>query len=169
MSLPSWIPPLITFESYSGNWVNYENALYTIFEKDFIKSKPVLNGKPVFCIKDPMFQGKFFTFCHITTEGGPREEDRTPDIRRCERISWLKKIIENSTDSCIKTWENTRTNKKSRNKKRTNILFDENGETIHMVLSRNAKSYILITVYYVDRPHNRQKLINEYLSCTKSP
>jgi len=163
MSLPSWLPPIIELSSCSGDWSKYESTLYKIFERDFIKSKPILFGKPVFCTKDPTYKGKFFTFYHITTCGGPREEDRTTDLRRCERIEWLKKILENTNDPSVKVWEDKRSNRKRRNKKRTNVLFDESGETLHLVLSKNVNSYHLVTVYYVEKDYKKQELNRQYL------
>jgi hypothetical protein len=47
------------------------------------------------------------TFWHFISEG-QTEEERVSDLRRCERVRWPKPVIENSTDSKIKYWKNTR-------------------------------------------------------------
>ena len=35
-----WLPKLECFDNYKNDWTLYEAALYNIFRKDFIDSKP---------------------------------------------------------------------------------------------------------------------------------
>ncbi len=44
--------------------------------------------------KHPLVDGKEYTFYHITHKGNI-ENDRTPELRRCERIGWARPVIEN--------------------------------------------------------------------------
>lgn len=39
-----WLPPLVLFEDYGGNWDQYLNVLYKFFMEDFIGSPPTLKG-----------------------------------------------------------------------------------------------------------------------------
>ena len=57
--------------------------------------------------KQPLYQEKHFSFWHVTSTG-EKEEERIPDFRRCERIRWIRPIIENADDPAVKVWENQR-------------------------------------------------------------
>jgi len=98
---PEWLPTLVYFQDYGGQWEPYCEALYKYFENDFIKSKPNFGNKVVQLKRYPLFQGKEATFWHITHEG-KIENQRTPDLRRCERIRWPRPIIEHNPDAAIR-------------------------------------------------------------------
>ena len=93
-----WVPELIEYDS-SSEWKEYEAALYEIFKRDFLESKPVFNGLPVSVRTDPRFDGKEEGFWHVTCrdyshkDGTP--ESRDPDMERCRRIKWPRAFIEN--------------------------------------------------------------------------
>jgi hypothetical protein len=150
----AWLPSLILFESFNGNWENYLSELYRHYEADFVRSKPVYNGVRLAVKKHPQIQGKDATFWHIISEGCS-EEERTPDLRRCERIRWPKAVIENNTQPGIKIWQNRR-------KSQTGIcIWLEEKE--YLVILRNRADYILFwTAYPVVNSHSKRKLEAEY-------
>ena len=78
-------PDLLMLNDYQGNFQNYFQAVYSVFEQDFIKSQPLYDGKKVSAQKHPEVDGIHRTFYHITHEGED-ESNRSPDIRRMERI-----------------------------------------------------------------------------------
>ena len=90
---------------------------------------------------------------------GQIEEDRTPDLRRCERIGWLRAIIDNADDDRVKVWENERTGTKGR--ERSVLLWLEE-EDFLVVLGKRAGYYLLVTAYQTNRDHTRRKLRREY-------
>ena len=94
-SAPDWLPPLVRFSDCGSDWERYERALYKQFERDFVKSHPLLDGVKVSFRREPMDQGKVATFWHLISEG-KIEGDRLPDLERCERIGWPKAIIEHA-------------------------------------------------------------------------
>ena len=98
-----WLPSLIRLEDYDGNWDKYINAVFAVFYRDFIETQPKFRGKWVRCRKAPVVDGKEAGFWHCVSEG-PDEDRRTPDLRRCERIAWVRKIIENAQDRRIVSW-----------------------------------------------------------------
>ena len=103
-----------------------------------------------------MYRDREATFWHILTEG-PVEETRSPDLRRYERISWPKRIIEFCYTSCsnIKVWEN---NRKGENRI---LLWCEDIE--YLVVLADRKDYILFwTAYPVTEDHRKRKLLKEY-------
>lgn len=160
MIQPNWLPPLVLLADYGGDWEAYQENLYIFFKEDFINSKPLFRGTKLSLKRHPLFQDKEATFWHITSEG-ITESERTPDLRRCERIRWLRSIIENADDPTIKLWENQR-------KGETRIcLWLEEQE--YIVILAKRKDYILLwTAYLVTRTHQKQKLQREYEAYEKS-
>ena len=57
--------------------------------------------------RHPVIDGKEATFWHLTSEGKV-EEERTPDIGRCERIGWVRSVIEHAHENCIRVWSEPR-------------------------------------------------------------
>ena len=151
MNPPDWLPPLFLF---MGDWPSYLNALYAVFKADFIDARPIFQGKRIELKKHPLSNGKEATFWHLIQMGAD-ERNRVPDLRRCERIRWPRPIIENSYDSSVKVWMNTR-----RGEKRI-LLWLEFEE--YLVVLAERKGYLLLwTAYMVERPHQKKKLINEF-------
>jgi hypothetical protein len=151
---PDWLPPLVLFSAYDGDWNRYLEAIYAWFKQDFIDSKPLFQGRRLGLKRHPMTYGKEATFWHMIQEGEV-EEERTPDFRRCERIRWPKPIIEQDSDPAIKIWRNYR----GREVRVCLWLVPEN----YLVILADRGDYILPwTAYLVEQPHRRQKLQKEY-------
>ncbi|HRD73187.1 MAG: hypothetical protein E6Q27_08955 [Aeromicrobium sp.] len=88
-----WLPGLLLLEDYGGDWTRYVEALHQRFLTDFVASKPGWRGKDVRLKRHPEYDGKSATFWHMISEGAT-EADRTPDMRRCERIAWPRPIMD---------------------------------------------------------------------------
>ena len=149
---PGWLPDLIRLSDYNGDWSQYIEAVYAIFRRDFIDSQPQLRGKRVGCRHHPIDDGKEFSFWHCVSEGNV-EEDRTPDLRRCERIPWMRPIIENETDGTVASWQINK-----RRDRRQYLWFNEE---YLIVLGVRRNHYILITAFPTDREHTRRRLRRE--------
>jgi len=148
---PAWLPPLVLFE---GDWGKYLDALYGYFKQDFIDSRPSFRGRRLGLKKHPLNQGKEATFWHFIQEG-LNEDDRIPDLRRCERIRWPRPVIENANKPVLKIWENTR-----KSEKRI-LLWLEDQEYLVVLAERNG--YLLPwTAYLVTEEHRKRKLLKEY-------
>ena len=104
MSDPLWLPELVLLEGYEGDWDRYLEAVYAVFQRDFIRSQPIFQGRWVRCRRDPLEQGKEAGFWHCTS-GGKDESQRVPDLRRMERIGWVRSLIQNANDPTVETWE----------------------------------------------------------------
>jgi hypothetical protein len=64
-------------------------------------------GTRVGCRPRSEAAGRCASFWHLTQQAV--EEDRTPDLRRCERIRWVRWVIENApTHAEIDEWQNAR-------------------------------------------------------------
>ena len=101
-----WLPELIKFNDHDG-WEEYCEAIYAVFHQDFVASKPTYGVKRFALKRHPEYDGKAATFWHLISEGKV-EEERTPDMRRCERIAWPKPIIEAIDEDCVRVWRNRR-------------------------------------------------------------
>lgn len=149
-----WLPPLVLLRDHGGEWEPYLEAVYAWFKQDFIDTKPVFQGRRLGLKRHPFSDGKEATFWHITTEGKD-EENRLPDLRRCERIRWPKQVIEHDTDPAIKVWRNQR----GREERVCLWLVPEN----YLVILTDRGEYILPwTAYLVEQPHQQRKLQKEF-------
>jgi hypothetical protein len=97
----SWLPKLITLEDSNGSWEEYLEAIYAVFRTDFVDSRPLFLGNSIGLRKyenggTTLPQGKEATFWHFISEG-ETEENRIPDFRRCERIGWVRAILDRLT------------------------------------------------------------------------
>jgi len=149
-----WLPPPVLFSDYAGDWDRYLETIYSYFRQDFIESKPIFQGRRLGLKRLPIAHGKEATFWHMIQEGGV-EEDRTPALRRCERIRWPRPIIEHDFDPAIKVWRNRRGREE-----RVCLWFVPED---YLVILADRGNYILPwTAYPVDKPHRLRKLQKEY-------
>jgi hypothetical protein len=160
IATPNWLPPLVLFQDYGGNWEHYVEALYEYFKRDFVDGSPSFRGTRLALKRHPMEQGKEATFWHLISEG-QAEDERVPDLRRCERIRWPRPIIEHADEPVIKVWENKR-----KREKRICVWF-ENVEYL-VVLAVRERYILLWTAYPVTRVHRKRKLQREYETYKKA-
>lgn len=150
----NWLPPLVPFGDYGGDWNSYLEAIYAIFQHDFVDNKPIFQGRRLGLKRHPIVNGREATFWHMIQEGDT-EEERTPDFRRCERIRWPKPVIEHDETPCIKIWRNQRGQEV-----RICLWVDQ---VNYLVVLADRGDYILPwTAYVVEQPHRQKKLQKEY-------
>lgn len=157
--MADWLPPIITLESCGGDWSRYVEEIYSRFKKDFVDSRPIYNGIRLGLRKHPVVQGKETTFWHLISEG-KTEEDRTPDMRRCERIGWVKPLIEQAGKrEDIKVWKQKRDGK-------TNIAIATDDFSYIIFLGerrgQNGDYLIPLTAYVVENQRKRDKYRKEW-------
>jgi hypothetical protein len=150
---PEWLPDEIDFSKFS-NFNEIIDFSYRIFSEDFIENQIYFRGLPVYLKRSPIKNGKDATFFHLITSGYSRSK-RKVILKRCARISWLRKIIENSNSNWIKVWKNSR-------KGETRwLLWFEKGE--HLIIRAERKNhYLLWTAYNMSQKHTIKKLKKEY-------
>lgn len=155
-----WLPELIYLEDAGGEWNTYLDLLYHAFVADFVRSKPRWPGKRVALKRYPEYQGKGATFWHMISEGGI-EDERIPDLRRCERIRWPKPIMEVFPDQKpaqgdrIVWWRNQR----GREQRIVLALADFS----YVVIVSEREDFVLPwTAYTVEQTHRRDKLQREF-------
>ncbi len=157
-----WLPPKCKYDSKQENWESYEDKLYQIFTDDFINRICQFMGKDIRLCFHPIRNYKAETFNHIIS----KEEEKGSKVRevnilRCERIAWIRAIIENhdcNPDDCIipcdgvKVWKNK--------KKRYHLLFEK--ERYLVVLEDRGSFMLLITAFYLEYDNAIRKRRKEY-------
>jgi len=156
----TWLPPLVRLEDADGDWTAYEETIYGWFKKDFLDSLPVWPGKRVGLKRHPLSQGKEATFWHFISEGST-EDERLPDIRRCERIRWPRPTMEAfpnrrpASGDRIVWWKNQRGSE-------WRYLLALPDFSYLMVVADRGDYVLPWTQYAVEREHQRTKYRNEY-------
>ncbi|HEX04299.1 MAG TPA: hypothetical protein ENH10_03965 [Bacteroidetes bacterium] len=149
-----WLPPLVLFGDHGGNWEAYLHAIYAWFRQDFVDSKPVFQGRRLGLKRSSLTSGKEATFWHMISEGAI-EDERIPDLRRCERIRWPKPVIRNSEVRRVKWWISVK-----KGEDRIHIWLEDED---YVVVLADRRGYLLLwTAFLVTRGHTRQKLRKEY-------
>lgn len=146
MTLPTIIP-------FGGDWSSYVEAIYQVYVESVANAGLTFNGVKVTCQFRPESQGKHFGFWHVISEG-EIEYDRTPDFRRCERITWIAYLISSvGTDADITWWENKRgTN--------THVVIWHEAENFVVILAaRNG--YYLLKSAYCPESHRAKTFVKE--------
>lgn len=144
MDLPDLIP-------FDGDWETYVDRLYRIYMREIVNGRLTFSGLPIRSRYHPPSRGKGSGFWHVIQEG-PSEEERLPDLRRCERISWISWIIKNvSKEDRISWWEERRGSS-------VDVLIWLEIEDYLVVLSKRRKYYLLKTAYLANRPHKKKTL-----------
>lgn len=158
-----WLPKLEFWDDYDRDYSKYQEALYEIFQNDFIKNHPVFEGKQVNIRKHPIEFGKEEAFFHVTCKDYLNDGEREPDFRRCERIRWVRAFIENyncdisQCEECdgIKVWSEP-----YKNKTRVHILLEE--ERYMVVVEPRDSFCLLITAFYFEQDHSLRKKLRHY-------
>ena len=162
-----WVPNLEPYEGYAS-WKEYEDFLYSIFKRDFIDSHPVFEQKRIAVRKEPIEFGKEEAFFHVTCQDYLKDRDRVPDLRRCERIRWIRAFVENyNCDpglclNCdgVKVWSEP-----YKSTSRVHILLEE--ERYMVVIERRETYCLLITAFYFDQDHKLKKKLKHYDTYSK--
>ncbi len=160
----NWLPELLRMESYGGQWEEYLDAVYRRYCADFLTRKAYFRNNPVSTKYHPAAEGKGSGFWHCISEGAPSglEKDREPDLSRCERIGWIRAIIEHATDRSIQYWQNQRHGRGTE----INHLLWFDGLYLVILSERpnysTGKNYFLLkTAYTTPRPWKIKKLQRE--------
>lgn len=151
-------PELLLLKTFGGDWKKYENELYKIFKTEIARSGLRFRGLQVKCRRRPETNRRWSAFWHLIQEG-PTEEERTPALRRCERIRWIRWIIENATTHPnIDEWKNKRHGKIN-----TLLWYREEYLIVleQRVLEQRENYWLLKTAYCTDKTFRLKQLRRE--------
>lgn len=150
------LPRIIEFNEF-GVWQTYIDAIYDVFQEDFIRRKCHFGSHELKMKWHPVFQDRAYTFYHMTHKGDI-ENEREPDLRRCERIPWARPTIADAEAFSLKFWEQERNGRH-----RVCIWLDVDNGDDYFCIFEVRKSYVLLwTAFYADYPHASRKKENEY-------
>jgi hypothetical protein len=150
-----------------NNFKNAEKHLYDeIYIKLLTRKRYLWLGKPVVMRRNPPDKyGRPRTFSHLISEGPVGEDDRTPDIRRCERLHWIDFILDHVNDRVsIRCWKNIRKAKNGVEVERTILWLWEYDYVV--VLEERAEFVLLKTAYFVEQEHRKENLEKEWGSAS---
>lgn len=155
---PNWLPNMANVSPWQNGGANdtYE-MLYDIFCRDIKISKLTYNCYDVW-IFSTMEDGKETLFWHLTSrkqkaQPVPRRKrkfyvsseipaQRYPDLRRSERLPWIKPIIENANKIEVLAWD-----------------YQEGDGSIKTYLWLKDFDYVVIMKKY---PDNKRRLITSF-------
>ena len=148
------LPEIEELSQYSGP-IPYINSLYNYY-RHYIKCGLHFRGKRVVCKRYPEYEGRDDAFNHLTTKDFHDDNDRELDLRRCERLKWIRPgMMGNHQDKdCFLEYE-----KVVRGKKRIHLL---NKYDRYMIVLEDRGDYILlITAYYIQFNNTLRRKIAE--------
>lgn len=147
------LPQLVQVDPWG---VGTFDLLYQEFVTGLKNEPPYLEGSPVWCFPE-MEDGKEKIFWHLTHREDEATTDRLPDLRRCERIRWVRWLIENCRDDKVLFWDY----KESNGQIHTYLWLKE--EKFVVILKKYPNnSRRLVTSYYVDKPKKEQTFMSKY-------
>jgi hypothetical protein len=159
-----WLPALIPMSDYGGHFPSYLDAIYRIFRRDFILDRPSFRSRPCFCDTRPDSDGRECGFWHLISEGRI-ESERTPDMRRCERIAWPRAMIEAADTSLVHVWESMRRRPGKGTESRLSLAPDDFSYLV--VLRPTSKAFVLVTAFQIEAQYQRDRRRREYDDSTK--
>ena len=139
-------------------------ALYSVFVRDFLRHQVAWepNKTHLSLRRHPEIRGKHAIFWHVISGGTGAEETRHLEIERCRRIGWIRPLIEGFNQDYpveyeIKWWISSR----SRGNTKRYLLAVNDFEYV-VVVDEKSSYAVLVTAYYVEHNHRRQKLRREH-------
>jgi hypothetical protein len=143
--------PLLEKNSTSyQDFDDYVNHLYDLFCDDFLLNTVYFGQYEVDLLQTFQYKGKEETFWHvISTEssavkGGRHVKEKRIDLKRLERIRWIKEIIENYSDGSILMWADT-----SYPEPRIHIWY--NKEYVVILILKKSKPYYQLLTAFITR------------------
>jgi hypothetical protein len=153
MAYPKWLPELFPVNPWQQD--TYE-ALYRVFERDFKVSPPVYAGQPVWFF--PEMEGrKEKIFWHLTSRDDKEAGGRLPDFRRCERLPWVRSMLDHSDKPEILAWDHD----EGDGTVKTYVWLESYDFVVIMKKYSNGRRR-LITSFWVEYGNTKRKLRKKY-------
>ena len=146
-----WLPDILCLSPWK---ISTYDELYIIFQADFIKTKPVFYKNQ---IKVPLEKedGKEKIFWHLTSCDSPM--GRLPELRRAERIHWIKPILENSEN-----YEEILVFAYGEKKTARTYVWIKERDYLIVLKPLNGDRHLLLTAFFIDQPHTKRAIERKY-------
>ena len=150
------------------------DVLYQVFHRDFVAQRTRLAGTIWI---DPQSrrieEGKEQTFWHLTSrketyskkEGGRivTVTERLPDLRRSERLEWVKLILDNYSQISVRYFYHQESNIKRDVRL---YLWAHQHDFVVILQKLGRSSSFLVTSFYVDHQRKREEYQRRYTCYT---
>lgn len=159
------LPSRLEWSMFRGDAKLYKEALYFVFQRDFLSGNLQFKGKNVDIIHEKFFEGKERSFWHIISEGN-EDVDRDLNTERCASLPWAKPLIEDDSNC-----EKYRIWVKLHDKSKRNRYYIWCTEVNYMVILEDRDTHFkLITAYNV-LPYKVKSYEKDYIKYgqTKTP
>jgi hypothetical protein len=153
MSYPEWLPDLFPVNPWTST--TYE-ALYRLFQKDFVESQPVYKGQTVWFFPEKE-DGKEKIFWHLTTRDEREAGERLPDLRRSERLSWVRPMLNQPECPEALAWDYEEGDGTVKT-----YVWLENYDFVVILKKYPDSSRRLITSFWLEYSHAKRKLKKKY-------
>ncbi len=153
MSNPEWLPEL-----FSVNPWQYDTfeKLYQLFEQDFKTTQPMYNGQAVWFFPE-MEDGKEKIFWHLTSRDDKETGDRLPDLRRSERLPWVRPMLDQPEMPEVLAWDHEEGDGTVKT-----YVWLENYDFVVILKKYQDGRRRLVTSYWVEYGNTKRKLRKKY-------
>ncbi len=128
-----------------GSYEQLISILYSIFERDFIQSRPTFHRLPVVFDNRKIDSTYEEGFWHVITRG---KTERLIDYKRAKRLPWLKPLIEAERDSRILTWAEDELDPHRGQMIRKFYIWYEEGDYL-IILKEKPGKFFMATAFHV--------------------
>ncbi len=174
--MPEWLPEMASVDPWTE--ATYE-MLYRIFCRDIRDGSLKYANHDVWIFRE-MEDGKEKIFWHLTSrdkkpERIPRrkkkffpadleyaEHERLPDLRRCERLPWIKPLIEHPTEPEVLAWDYEEGYKTIKT-----YIWIRNYDFVVIMKKFPDGKRRLITSFYIDSEYKRDDFKRKYSNRVK--
>lgn len=156
-------PDLIQMGDFP-DWEAYLDALYATYLETVANAKLTFCGCPLKVYFMPESKGRGYGFWHLISEAPDQrnrdEDERIPDLRRCERIRWVAWCVQQADAGLpgFSWWENERG-------RETHVVLWAEQHDFAVVLAKRQTGqggrYYLLKTAYCPREHTRRKFRRE--------
>lgn len=169
-SKPQWLPEMVQVNPWTDD--TYK-ILYTLFCRDFVDSRPRYRGREVWHFPEKE-NGREMIFWHLTSRGTkpkpvPRRKrkfaaaitqqaQRYPDLRRSERLTWVRPLIENPDKIEVLAWDY----EEGDGKIRTYVWLEDFDFVVIMKKYPDGRRR-LITSFFVDNDYKRRDFERKHM------
>lgn len=153
MSYPEWLPDLFPVNPWGHG--TYD-ALYEVFERDLKVSQPVYDGQTVWFFPD-VEDEKEKIFWHLTSREDKEAGERLPDLRRSERLPWVRPMLEHPEEPEVLAWDHEEGDGTIKT-----YVWLENDDFVVIMKKYSDGRRRLITSFWVEYENTKRKLRKKY-------